>query len=251
MNHSFTDEQLLNLVNNTILTKTEFKLDDFTGGSVQITSTNNHQLIKYRVSLFFGYLNRNAISRTIDINEQLVFIWQEALLLKVKSMQISTNGMEYSELNELMNTSPSSNKVEVVSNKVVSKGSTTIVRTSYEVDAEEIANYLSSKILSENKNAKLNPNLWEKDIEKALRIDKRTKQDLLACIDWIYSPKGSFWIPNIMSGKKLREKYDQMYLKMNHSGSDNLSKREQSDKFIDDYFAQMQNQEIQDCEVLS
>ncbi|TLP41056.1 helix-turn-helix domain-containing protein [Arcobacter arenosus] len=29
-----------------------------------------------------------------------------------------------------------------------------------------------------------------------------------------------------------------------------LSKREQSDKFIDDYFANMQNQDVQDCEVI-
>lgn len=138
-NHSFTDEQLLNLVNNTIESKTEFNQSDFTGGSVQITSTNEHQLIKYKVSLFFGYKNRNPISRTIDINEDLVSIWQMAILTKVKNLQISNNGMNYSELNSLMNSSPrsSSNKVEVVSNKVVSKGSTNIVRTSYE-DKKEV-----------------------------------------------------------------------------------------------------------------
>lgn len=118
---SFTDEQLLNLVNNTIKTKTEFEINDFTGGSVQITSTNNHQLIKYKVSLFFGYSNRNAISKTFPIKEEFVNIWQKAILLKVKSLQVSNNGMDYSELNALMN-----NLDEVVSNKVevVSKGST-------------------------------------------------------------------------------------------------------------------------------
>lgn len=118
---SFTDEQLLNLVNNTIKTKTEFEINDFTGGSIQITSTNNHQLIKYKVSLFFGYSNRNAISKTFSIKEEFVNIWQKAILLKVKSLQVSNNGMDYSELNALMN-----NLDEVVSNKVevVSKGST-------------------------------------------------------------------------------------------------------------------------------
>ena len=112
---SFTDEQLLNLVNNTIKTKTEFEINDFTGGSIQITSTNNHQLIKYKVSLFFGYSNRNAISKTFSIKEDFVTIWQKAILLKVKSLQVANNGMDYSELNALMN-----NLDEVVSNEVVS-----------------------------------------------------------------------------------------------------------------------------------
>lgn len=132
--HSFTDEQLLNLVNNTIKQKTEFNNNDFTGGSVQITSTNEHQLIKYKVSLFFGYKNKNPISRTIDISEDLVSIWQTALLAKVKNLQVSKNGMNYSELNSLMNNLPRSNEVEVVSNKVVSisRGSTNDVLPSYE-----------------------------------------------------------------------------------------------------------------------
>lgn len=126
--HSFTDEQLLNLVNNTIKTKTEFEINDFTGGSVQITSTNNNQITKYRVSLFFGYKQKNPISRTIDINEGLVSIWLSAIQLKVKSMQVSCNGMDYSELNALMNNLP--NKVD--SNKVVSisNGINTILTTS-------------------------------------------------------------------------------------------------------------------------
>lgn len=119
--YSFTDEQLLNLVNNTIKNKTEFEINEFTGGSVQITSTNNNQITKYRVSLFFGYKQKNPISRTIDINEGLVSIWLNAIHLKVKSIQAKDNGMDYSELNALMNNIPNkvdSNKVD--SNKVVS-----------------------------------------------------------------------------------------------------------------------------------
>ena len=121
---SYTDEQLLNLVNNTIKTKTEFEISDFTGGSVQITSTNNHQLVKFKVSLFFGYSNRNAISKTFSIKEDFVNVWQKAILLKVKSLQVLNNGMDYSEINSLMN---NLDEVEVVSNKVVSisRGSNT------------------------------------------------------------------------------------------------------------------------------
>jgi predicted phage replisome organizer len=78
-------------------------------------------------------------------------------------------------------------------------------------DAKEIAKYLFEKIKSFNPTFKNNYSTWEKDIEKALRIDKRTKAQLIDCIDWIYSSdKGAFWIPNILSGKKLREKFDTM-----------------------------------------
>lgn len=146
---SFTDEQLLNLVNNTIKTKTEFEINDFTGGSVQITSTNNHQLIKYKVSLFFGYSNRNAISKTFSIKEEFVNIWQKAILLKVKSLQVSNNGMDYSELNALMN---NLDEVEVVSNKVevVSNGSTNNRKINRTIDfvppsLEEIEAYVNEK----------------------------------------------------------------------------------------------------------
>lgn len=227
--HSFTDEQLLNLVNNTIRTKTEFKSEEYTGGSIQITSTNNHQLLKFRVSLFFGYQNRNAIARTIDIKEEYLTIWQSALLLKAKSMQVSTNGMDISELNELMNTPSSSNIVEVVSNKVVSKGSNTIVRTTYELEtALKVAVHLSDKIKNYNPTAKTNPELWAKDIEKAIRIDKRRPEELIECVNWIYSGgKGDFWIANIMSGRKLREKFDVMNMQV-------MSSREnQSSDLID------------------
>lgn len=150
--HTFTDEQLLSLVNNTIRTKTEHSISEFTGGSVQITSTNNHQLMKYKVSLFFGYKQKNPIARTIDISDSLVSIWMDAIMLKCKAMQVSNNGMDYSELNALMNNLPNevvSNKEE--SNEVVSinRGITTPLTTSSntkQIQYEEIINYLNNAI---------------------------------------------------------------------------------------------------------
>jgi len=171
--------------------------------------------MKYKVSLFFGYQNRNAISRTIDIKEDYLSIWVSALLLKTKSMQIKNNGMELSELNEMMNISPRSNIVEVVSNIVVSKGSTNIVRTSYDIDSEIIALDLYNKILKVNPTFKGDYKKWIPDIEKMIRIDKRDILDIQNCLNWIYNDKkGSFWIPNILSGKKLREKFDTMKIQI-------------------------------------
>ena len=78
-------------------------------------------------------------------------------------------------------------------------------------DAKDISLYLQEKIKSINPNAKTNNSSWEKDIDLAIRIDKRTKTDLIKTIDWIYSSAGSFWQSNILSGKKLRDKYDTMF----------------------------------------
>jgi hypothetical protein len=53
---------------------------------------------------------------------------------------------------------------------------------------------------------------WVKDLEKAIRIDKRTPEQLTWMISYLFRAKresvNSFWAPNIQSGKKLRDKFD-------------------------------------------
>lgn len=218
---SYTDEQLLNLVNNSILTKTEFKPSDFTGGSVQATSTHSNKVTNIKVSLFFGYTSKKPITRTIDISKGTYYIWGKAIMLKVASLEVDTLGIDFNELNGLMN-SPKEvvsrvvDSIEVVSS-VPSTTPTTTPTTSKTLEAAvRIANYLHTKILSVNESfSKVNIDSWANDIDKAIRLDNRTEEQLVACIDWIYKDsKGSFWIPNIMSGKKLREKFDTMNMQV-------------------------------------
>lgn len=122
-------------------------------------------------------------------------------------------------------------------------------RTSTEIDAEEIAIILKNNILRVNPNAKTNTNAWIKDIEKALRLDGRTRKQLLDCIDWIYS-KGTFWIPNIMSGKKLREKYDQLFMQMNSNKQPQSNKRDNFDAMVDKVLGSHSSEDIEECEVI-
>lgn len=105
---SFTDDQLLNLLNNTVESKTEFAIEKFTGGSIGVTSTNNNTQINYKVHLFFGYKNKKPISRSITIEKELFYIWCKALMLKVASLKNDNLGMNYSELNMLMNSTANS-----------------------------------------------------------------------------------------------------------------------------------------------
>jgi hypothetical protein len=52
---------------------------------------------------------------------------------------------------------------------------------------------------------------WAKDIERLIRIDDRTPEEVRSVIEWCQSP-GCFWVPNILSGAKLREKFPTLVL---------------------------------------
>lgn len=84
-------------------------------------------------------------------------------------------------------------------------------RKEYSADSVEVATYLSEKIKGFMPKAKANPDSWAKDIDLAIRLDRRTKDELISLIDYIYTSEGSFWQPNIRSGKKLREKFDTIH----------------------------------------
>ncbi|MBN1567918.1 MAG: hypothetical protein JXA73_08715 [Acidobacteria bacterium] len=53
---------------------------------------------------------------------------------------------------------------------------------------------------------------WARDIEKIIRIDGRRVEDVEAVIAWCQND--SFWGPNILSGRKLRDKFDTMWGQM-------------------------------------
>ena len=95
-----------------------------------------------------------------------------------------------------------------------------------ETEAGEVANYLFTKIKTHNPKNKSNPDSWISDIEKTLRVDGRSKKDLIEIIDWIYSGD-MFWVPNILSGDKLRKKYDQLYMQKISGRKNNKSNNSQ------------------------
>lgn len=54
---------------------------------------------------------------------------------------------------------------------------------------------------------------WAEDVEKLIRIDGRPEAEIREVILWVKTP-GNFWLPNIESGKKLREKYPTLLAQM-------------------------------------
>lgn len=89
-----------------------------------------------------------------------------------------------------------------------------------------LASYLFKFILRRNSNHK-KPNLqnWAEHINLMIRVDKRDPKDIKQIIKWCQEdtpdkqPEGQWkgWANNILSTKKLREKYDKLFVKMQES----------------------------------
>lgn len=90
---------------------------------------------------------------------------------------------------------------------------------------------LKQFILSNNENAKVPDDLqkWSYDINKMIRLDKRSEQDIRNAIK--YSQTSKFWQCNILSPAKLREKFDTLYLQQkNDKGGNNENSKQTFDK---------------------
>ena len=91
-----------------------------------------------------------------------------------------------------------------------------------------LAGQLKNKILGNNETAKTPSDLnkWAEEFDKMLRLDKRKFEDIERVIEFCQTDP--FWIPNILSAKKLREKYDTLYLqsKNQKGGKPNGADRE-------------------------
>lgn len=87
----------------------------------------------------------------------------------------------------------------------------------FEADSEPylLAKFLEDCIVENNSKfpqSEKQRQRWAKDIDLMLRIDKIDADDVATVIEWCQND--NFWRSNILSGKKLREKYQQLGMKM-------------------------------------
>lgn len=77
----------------------------------------------------------------------------------------------------------------------------------------QLANRLYQKILENNPEHK-KPNLqkWANDVRLMMERDKRTEEQIAYLIDWVQAD--SFWKTVVLSISKLREKYDQLVIRI-------------------------------------
>lgn len=66
---------------------------------------------------------------------------------------------------------------------------------------------------------------WAVDIDKLIRIDGQTHEEVEQVIEWCQSD--SFWKSNILSGSKLREKWDMLTARMASEGSKSAYPKQQ------------------------
>jgi len=79
-------------------------------------------------------------------------------------------------------------------------------------EVKQLSNFLYECIKRNNKGFKGDPRKWDSDMDKILRIDKRPYDEAAKLLQLVQ--EDDFWKANILSGKKFRDKYDQLYMKM-------------------------------------
>lgn len=98
-------------------------------------------------------------------------------------------------------------------------------------DAMQLAQLLKNLMLNNNPKAKIPDDLtrWALDIDKMIRLDNRTPPEIKAIIE--FSQRDSFWCSNILSAGKLREKFDQLYLKAREKEKSSAEKKERGESY--------------------
>jgi DNA-binding transcriptional regulator YhcF (GntR family) len=96
------------------------------------------------------------------------------------------------------------------------KNNTTRKKREYDENSSpfKLAKYLYLKIQENDPNAK-EPNFqtWADDARKLMELDKRSKENIYNVINWCQQDE--FWSSNILSVKKLRSQFTQLFIKMN------------------------------------
>lgn len=91
-----------------------------------------------------------------------------------------------------------------------------------------LASLLGTRILENNPDAKITEarvRQWGIEADRMMRLDSRSEQQISELIDWCQ--RDSFWKTNILSMSKLREKFDQLTMKMRAGREGDVSHAEQ------------------------
>jgi hypothetical protein len=90
-------------------------------------------------------------------------------------------------------------------------------RTAPSTEALEVAEYLRAAISSHNPGHRAGAvavETWARDIDLAIRRDGRSVSDLRLVIDFAHRSPDPFWRGNLLSGAKLREKFDALLIQL-------------------------------------
>lgn len=136
-------------------------------------------------------------------------------VLNYTKYQDNQKGANIETNHEVTDRSPTGNQQVTPNNKDNNDDniSLSIPKKKFDEDSIELklSKHLFKKISKNNPNAK-EPNfqLWARNIDLMIRIDKRKPDDIKKVIEWCQ--QDSFWHKNILSTEKLRKQYDQLVM---------------------------------------
>ena len=90
--------------------------------------------------------------------------------------------------------------------------------------AEKIATQLHGLMLKNNPKARIKSNWlanWSVEVDRMIQQDKRSKDEIVKVLLWCQQDE--FWKTNILSMGKMREKFDQLFMKMKSSNGKGYS----------------------------
>jgi len=94
-------------------------------------------------------------------------------------------------------------------------------------EAIQLSKFLKSLILRNNPKAKTPADItkWAADVDRMMKIDHRTPEEIKFIIE--FSQNDSFWCANILSAGKLKDKFDQLYLRAKEKGGSHAGREQQ------------------------
>ena len=110
------------------------------------------------------------------------------------------------------------------SNSIISNSSNKSEQSSYDEMTLDVANTMIQIMTDIKPDSRIPRNLktWTQYIDYMIRLDKRTPNQIIELFRW--AQNDSFWVANIRSPRKLREKWDTLDLQRNRNqGKDNIS----------------------------
>lgn len=117
--------------------------------------------------------------------------------------------------NEKVTENNTMNNTFNISSSQISKKACDMKKFNVDSDPYLLAKFLEQEILKNNSKfpqSEKQRQRWAKDIDLMMRRDKLNADDIAGTIEWCQKDK--FWCSNILSGKKIREKYQQLRMRM-------------------------------------
>ena len=136
---NYTDKQLIQVIDTLIKNNTEYPKKDFTGGSIGVTLVNNATLLKYKFTMYFGFKNKNAISKVIEVDKNIYNILVDALEIKTKSLLDSSNKLSLNDIETILTTG---SKVGINTKGTTSTKTNTIITNTIESEKDKQLNPL-------------------------------------------------------------------------------------------------------------